>query len=129
MGIAESLYNLGELAIRQGQYNQAHTHHSQSLVIRQKLGDRIDIADSLEGLAALATTQKELVRAARLLGAARSLREEINVPTSPAKQKKLETAISHTRPAMGEKAFAKEWDKGRALTLDEAIDYALKKNG
>jgi len=129
MGIAESLYNLGELAIRQGQYDQAHAQYAQSLLIRQKLGDRMDIADSLEGFGVLAAARKEPVRAARLLGAAKSLREEINAPTSPAKQKKLKTAISRTRPALGERDFDKEWNKGRAMSLDEAIDYALKKDG
>ncbi|MGB2805061.1 MAG: protein kinase [Candidatus Zixiibacteriota bacterium] len=127
MGTAESLHSLGELAARQGESDRAHRYYGQSLAIRQELGDRMNIADSLEGFGTLAAACKEPARAARLLGAAESLREEINAPTSPAKQEKLDAAISSTRSALGERAFAKEWDEGRAMSLEQTIDYARKK--
>ena len=129
MGTAESLYSLGELAARQGESAQAHRYYGQSLAIRQELGDRMNIADSLEGFGILAAACKEPVRAARLLGAAKSLREEIDSPTSPAKEEKLDAAVSGTRSALGKDAFAREWDKGRAMSLEQAIDYARKKEG
>jgi len=129
MGTAESLYSLGELAARQGECDRAHRYYGQSLAIRQELGDRMNIADSLEGFGILAAACKEPVRAARLLGAAKSLREEIDSPTSPAKKEKLDAAVSGTRSALGKDAFAREWDEGRAMSLEQAIDYARKKEG
>ncbi|MCK4790385.1 MAG: hypothetical protein KAV87_41995, partial [Desulfobacteraceae bacterium] len=125
----ESLYSLGELAARQGECDRAHRYYGQSLAIRQELGDRMNIADSLEGFGILAAACKEPVRAARLLGAAKSLREEIDSPTSPAKEEKLDAAVSGTRSALGKDAFAREWDKGRAMSMGQAIDYALKGDG
>jgi predicted ATPase len=127
MGTAESLFNLGELAGRQGEYSQANAYHRESLAIRQKLGDRVNIVHSPEGFGTLAA-REEPARAARLLGAAKSLREEINAPASPAKQKKLDTAVAHTRSALGKSTFAREWEQGRAMSLEQAIDYALKKD-
>jgi non-specific serine/threonine protein kinase len=129
MGTAESLHSLGELAARQGESAQAHRYYAQSLAIRQELGDRMNVADSLEALGILAAACEDSVQAVRLLGAANSLREQINAPPSPARQEKLDTVLSSTRSALGERAFAKEWDEGRAMSLEEAIDYARKKGG
>jgi predicted ATPase/tRNA A-37 threonylcarbamoyl transferase component Bud32 len=127
MGISESLYNLGVLAERQGEYAEAHSYYAQSLTIRDELGDRMNIADSLEGFGTLAAACREQVRAARLLGAAKSLREEIGAPISPAKQEKLEKTVSLIRSVLSEQTFAKEWNQGRSMSLEQAIHYALKK--
>ena len=129
MGTAESLYSLAELAARQGESGQARRYYAQSLAIRQELGDRRNIADSLEALGILAAGCKDSAQAARLLGAANSLREQINAPPPPAKQEKLDRVLSSTRSALGERAFAKDWDEGRAMSMEQAIDYALKKDG
>ncbi len=129
MGIAESLHNLGALAERRGECGKARAYYEQSLTIRRKLGDRMDIADSLERLGTLAAVCGESGRAAKLLSAAKSLRVEINAPTSPAKQQKLNRAISETRSELGEEVFSKEWEKGQAMSLEQSIDYALSKDG
>jgi predicted ATPase/tRNA A-37 threonylcarbamoyl transferase component Bud32/Tfp pilus assembly protein PilF len=129
MGTSESLHSLGELAARQGQSDQARSYYAQSLAIRQKLGDRMHVADSLEALGILVVASEDLAYAARLLGAASSLREKINAPPSPAKQEKLDKAISTTRSAMGESSFTKEWDQGRAMSMEQAVDCVLKKDG
>jgi non-specific serine/threonine protein kinase len=125
-GVSESLHNLGQLAVRQGQLNQARVYYMQSLMIRQKLGNRLHIADSLEGLGTLAAVCENPQRTARLLAAARSLREGVDALTSSTKQDRLNTIISKMCSALGEVAFIKEWDLGRAMPLDQAIDYALK---
>lgn len=125
-GVSESLHNLGELSVRQGQCNQARAYYIQSLMIRQKLGNRLYIADSLEGLGTLAAVCEKPERTARLLAAARSLREGIDAPMSPTTQDKLNTTISQMSSALGERAFIKEWDLGRAMSLNQVIDYALK---
>jgi tetratricopeptide (TPR) repeat protein len=128
-GTAESLHSLGELAARKGESDKARRYYEQSLTTRHELGDRPNVADSLEALGILAAACKDLVQAARLLGAANSLREKISAPPSPAKQEKLDRVFSSTRSALGKDAFAKEWDKGRAMSLEQAIDYARKKEG
>jgi tetratricopeptide (TPR) repeat protein len=125
-GVSESLHNLGQLAVRQGQCSQARVYYVQSLMIRQKLGNRLHIADSLEGLGTLAADCENPKRTARLLAAARSLREGVDAQTSPTKLDKLNTTISRMASALGERAFIKEWDMGRVMSLDRAIDYALK---
>jgi len=125
-GVSESLHNLGALTVRQGQCNQARAYYVQSLMIRQKLGNRLYIADSLEGLGTLAAVCEKPERTARLLAAAKSLRERVDALTSPTKQDKLNTTISQMCSVLGERAFIKEWDLGRAMSLDQVIDYALK---
>jgi hypothetical protein len=95
-------------------------------MIRQKLGNRLNIADSLEGLGKLAANCENPKRTARLLAAARSLREGVDAQTPFTKQDKLNTIISKMCSALGEVAFIKEWDLGRAMSSDQAIEYALK---
>ena len=36
-----------------------------------------------------------------------------------------EPDVARLRAALGEEAFAEAWEQGRAMTLDEALDYAL----
>jgi len=51
---------------------------------RRELGDRLGFARALEGVAAATGAIGNSLRAARILGAAQRLREEIGTPLSPA---------------------------------------------
>ena len=66
-------------------------------------------------------------RAARLFGAAEAAREEYDVRLPPPLRAELECAVAATRAQVNERPFAEAWAEGRALTLDEAISYALGK--
>jgi hypothetical protein len=37
-----------------------------------------------------------------------------------------EPNVAHLRSALGEEAFGEAWAQGRAMTLDESLDYALE---
>jgi hypothetical protein len=64
-------------------------------------------------------------RAVRRWGAAAALREAIGVPPEPNWRDDWEREIGATRAALGEAAFASAWEEGQALTLEEAVQYAL----
>jgi len=55
------------------------------------------------------------------------LRENINIPMNPPEQVEYDREISDLRANMDEAAFAKAWAEGRALTMEQAIEYALEK--
>ncbi|MEO5634903.1 hypothetical protein [Gaiella sp.] len=41
-------------------------------------------------------------------------------------QPDIEQIVHDLRSALGEEAFAEAWEQGRAMTLNEALDYALE---
>ena len=66
------------------------------------------------------------MRAARLLGAAASVREETNAPLLAAEQQSLNatTALAHEK--CGDAPFEPAWAEGRAMSIERAIAYALQ---
>jgi predicted ATPase/class 3 adenylate cyclase len=123
------LYNLGNAAEYEGDYEAARALWGESLAIRRELGIRPGSALSLEALARLASAQGQVERAARLFGAAAALREAIGTPLLPDWLPEWHTdrerLVAAARAELGEEAFAAAWAQGRALTLEEAVTYAL----
>ena len=80
---------------------------------------------SLEGLACVAGAEGEGLRAGRLFGAAEALMEEIGYRLVPQERAVLEPYRSRVRSRLGEAAWEEAHGHGRAMRLDEAIQYAL----
>jgi hypothetical protein len=62
---------------------------------------------------------------ARLLGAAGALRETFGLRRPPADQVEHERRVASAKVALGETGFEATWAEGRAMTLEQAIEYAL----
>ena len=124
--MASPLSNLGLVAYHQGDYAGARALYRESLVIFCDLRDRWGIALSLEGLAYVASAQARPVQAARLWGAAERLREEIGCPLPPSERSRYDSQLAATRAAIDDDvAFDLAWKEGRAMTLEQAIEYEL----
>ena len=63
-------------------------------------------------------------RAARLLGAAKVLREAIGAPMPPAERTADERSMTVVRAALGEAVFAAAWSGGQSLSLAQVIGSA-----
>ena len=124
-GIANSLNHLGRVARRQGDVAAARALYAESLTIRRELWDRLGIAECLEGFAGLAGAQGQPRRVARLFGAAEGLREAIGVTLPPSVRADYDSTVAAARASLGEAALARAWAEGRAMTLEQAIEYAL----
>jgi len=125
-GIAASLYNLGTVADEQGNTALARSLHKESLSILWELGDRPGLAYSLESFGGMAFTEDKPEQAARLLGAAERLREEICSPLPPNSQEEFDRAVAGIRATLDGETYASAWAEGRAMTLEEAVAYALR---
>ncbi|MCC6298954.1 MAG: hypothetical protein IT314_06625 [Anaerolineales bacterium] len=90
------------------------------------LGHRAAVAHELECIAYILTKKEEPERAVHLLGAAKSLREAIDSVMTPNEQVEYEKEVSALREMLGEAEFNKEWDKGRKMSMDEAIELAVR---
>jgi hypothetical protein len=89
------------------------------------LGHRSAVAHELECIAYILIRKEDPERAATLLGAAQALREAIDSVMTQMEQVEYEKEISSLRGGMEPAEFEKNWIKGRALTIDEAIELAL----
>jgi len=124
-GVALSLNNLGDVAFAQGDFSLAQSFAQESLTKLWELGDKRVLVGPLETLGNVAKEQGDFARAARQFGAVEALREAIGTPMPPFLQPEFERSVTALRAALGKEAFATEWKKGRAMTLEEAVQYAL----
>ncbi|MEO8134062.1 MAG: tetratricopeptide repeat protein [Betaproteobacteria bacterium] len=125
-GIGESLNNLGLAALDQGDSAAARTLHEESLAIRRELGDQRGVAESLEGLACVAFNLADPGRAVRIWAGAERLRETIGSPLPPSDRPHYQCQVAAARAAFGDTTvFDLGWQEGRAMTLEQAIKYAL----
>jgi predicted ATPase/DNA-binding SARP family transcriptional activator len=125
-GVAAVLHNLGDIAWAQGEYEAARPLYAESVAIRRALRERRVLAFSLEAVAKMLIAQAEVPKAVRLWGAACTLRESLSATLPAQEQTKIDRQLVQARLDMGEGAFAVTWEEGRALTWEQAVDYALE---
>jgi predicted ATPase/DNA-binding SARP family transcriptional activator/Flp pilus assembly protein TadD len=123
---ATSLANLGNIYTLQGNFPQAAAVHRESLLLRHTVGDQRGLASSLTSLAELAVAIGHYERAARLHGVAERLRVELKVPLTAVAQEDMERDRATLLAAIGEMATAAAWAEGKAMSLEQAIAYALE---
>jgi predicted ATPase/DNA-binding CsgD family transcriptional regulator len=128
-GLHYALDNLGWAMLLQGNHERARSYYEQSLVLCKELGDKMIASASLEGLACVAGAEGEAERAARLFRAAQALRETLREAVayqlSPEEAAWREQYLATTRLRLGEVAWEEALTQGRAMGLEEAIEYAL----
>jgi len=127
-GIAFSLANLGIVAWHRSEFERAAGLFAESLPLRRELQDRRGIATSLTGLAVVAVKLGQFVRAAVLFAAAEALRESLGVPPPPFIRETYSRHVATTRENLDEATFTAAWQRGRAMTADQAIEYGLDHN-
>ncbi len=111
---------LGHVAARRGAHAAARLQFAQGLEIARELGDPMLEAACLEGFA----VAHGPALAARLLGAAESLRERAGAAWPAFVYADSERSADRARGALGDERFAAEWARGRAMGADEIIDLA-----
>jgi non-specific serine/threonine protein kinase len=114
------LWELGTSSLFVENFEQGYQCYLESISSSK---ERI-LAYDLEGFAGLAAFQKHPERAAGLLGAAEALRETQDTPRMKFDQY-YEQFVAMTRAQLDEPAFNAAWAEGRAMTLEQALAYAL----
>ncbi len=124
--ISFALGVLARVAESQSDLERAVALLRESMTLLREAGDRRHTARCLDALARVALRQGMPERAARLGGAAEGLRDAIGTPLPPVVREPHAQTVFATRTALGEDAFARLWADGRAMTLDQAVAYALE---
>ncbi|MBA2534361.1 MAG: response regulator transcription factor [Rubrobacter sp.] len=120
------LDNLGWAALLGGDHERARTSFEESLTLCMELGDRLVAAASLEGMACMSGAKGASERAARLFGAAEALREALgDHQHTPEEEALSEPYLAMARSRLDEAAWQAAWAEGRAMPMEQAIEYAL----
>jgi non-specific serine/threonine protein kinase len=110
----------------QGDEGDASALLRQSLATSIKLGDQSSACEALRGLGN-ALSSRDPERAAVLWGAAEQMQEDRGESSSPDVRSRTEAAVARARAALGDDAaFDLAWSEGRAMSLDQAAQYALE---
>jgi predicted ATPase len=125
-GISEVLPCLGNLALDEGELAEARRVLVESLELSRALGELTGFAYALEGLAGLAAAQQYPGRCLRLAGAVAALRERTGEPGSPDRRARLSRRVATVRKMLGEEVAQALWNEGYAMTIEQAITYALQ---
>jgi predicted ATPase/DNA-binding SARP family transcriptional activator/DNA-binding CsgD family transcriptional regulator len=123
-----ALYNLAlEESRAGGDHERAAELYIEGLGLAVEMGDKANAAYCLEGVAGLILKRGEPERAARLFGASEALLEAVGAPRYAQAQARdfYERAVEELRCHLDEEAFETAWSEGRAMSPEQAIEYAL----
>ncbi len=122
--LATSLLNLGEVVQLQGETDRAAELIREALRIYAEMDIRNAVAYCLEMLAAIDASEGRPDEAAQLFGAADKIREDIGTPVESFNLERYNRDLDAVKAALGEDAFAKSWEDGRAMKIDQAVEIA-----
>jgi non-specific serine/threonine protein kinase len=123
--LAVSLHTLADIVQTQDDLSEATHLYQESLIIYQGLGEKRLLAEALEAIGILAAAQEKPERALRLVGAAQALRKSTGSPLPPVQSERIDNVVAPIMRMMGEEAAAQIIAEGRAMSVEEAVMYAL----
>ncbi len=132
-GMAHALHVLGLVAEHDDDTAHARLRLNESLTYRRDAACH-DVPESLEALARLAgaAAQNRVARAAsamracRLWSAAATAREVFGTPVRPMDRDAYNRAMAAARAQLDKTVWEAAWAEGQAMTLEQAIAYALE---
>jgi predicted ATPase/DNA-binding SARP family transcriptional activator len=124
--IGYCLWSLGNIACDERDFAKARKLHLEALRTVREVGDKSNLPYLLEPLAAVAAAEEEAERAVCLFGASAALRERFGVPLLPGPAAEIERQLAGLRAALGAARFGAGWEAGRAMSVEQAVAYALQ---
>jgi tetratricopeptide (TPR) repeat protein len=123
-GVAEVLLEMGRVTHSQGDDKQALAVCRRSLDRSRKLDNKTQIAFCLT-LAGEILASRDTARATSLFGAAEALLRSLDAALDPSGSLGYERNLANARMQLGEEAFARAWQRGKSMTLGQAMDQVV----
>jgi tetratricopeptide (TPR) repeat protein len=116
---------LTRIAQLKGDATWGETLARDNLVYYRDIGAEGHLATVLDSLAWVARTHGDPRRAIRLFAAAEARRDALGKWLQAEVRGERDAELALARTSLGEDAFAAAWAEGRAMTLEQAVAYAL----
>ncbi|HSL42842.1 MAG TPA: tetratricopeptide repeat protein [Anaerolineales bacterium] len=126
-GFVLSLQYRGVFALLQGNDVQAQSFLEEGLKLAHETGPKWISSSYLLWLADVAADRGQLERAIRLCSAAKTHLDTVSSFLDAFEQAHYERIINLARFSLSENAFARVRAEGRAMTLEQAVAYAMEK--
>ncbi len=123
---AITLANLASVPMHRGLPEQARALYAESLALFRELGDKKYSALNLAGMAGPAAALGYPQAAARLLGASEALLEALGIVIHAGDWSDHDRDVVAVREQLDEATLDAAWAEGRAMSLEQAISYALE---
>lgn len=124
--VAIMFFNLAFLAQHEGDHTGALASTRKALQIAYDMNNKGEIAWCLPIIAGSIAALGQPQRAARLLGMSTSFLERLGTFILPADKQEFDRIRAEVKTQLGEKAFESALAEGRRMTLEQAVEYALK---
>jgi non-specific serine/threonine protein kinase len=124
---AQELTNLCSVETRAGKLDEADALGREALEIAAELENALLLPYCVINLAGLASARGEHERAAYLLGAGDSLLAAAGTELNPGTLIEYRRHRANSTAALGEERFRQDYDTGRALPRDRAIEVAQER--
>ena len=129
--VAQCLPSLGHLMLIFRDFEEAEKLFEEGLTLERRLKYKTVVFFHLIGLAAVATHRDRLRRAAKLYAASEALREAAGLSLKPIAKHSYdyEGYLATVRAGLDDPDFDAAWSEGLAMSLEQAIEYALSEEG
>jgi predicted ATPase/DNA-binding SARP family transcriptional activator/DNA-binding CsgD family transcriptional regulator len=117
--------HLGYMELREGNYDRATALFKEGLSALWGSKEKWFVGRTVETLAIAAAMQGDCGRATRLFGAGGAFREVVGASVQEFYRSDYDHGVAAARAGLDEQRFALLWAEGRALSIEQAIEYAL----
>ena len=123
--LAYPVRRLGLLAWREKDFARAIAFCKESLSLNRELGDPRGVLACLAGFADIAVVQGKFARAAQLMAAVETQLAAMGMQLLPVDKKEYERNLAQLRAQFEQRTLSKSWAKGKEMSLEQAIAFAL----
>jgi len=109
-----------------GDISQAKLAYRKLILTWKDFGQVPAVANMLECFAFIARAENQPVRAVRLLGAAQVVRRQVNALMHYYEKEEFDREVAALQTMLAETDFNQAWAQGSAMTLEQAVQFALE---
>jgi predicted ATPase/DNA-binding CsgD family transcriptional regulator len=109
-----------------GDREKAEALAHEAVVCKHAVDDRIGLSMALETMASMAADRSTFERAAILLGLAQRVCDESSLTLIELHRQQHERSMSTIIRGIGQKSFDAAYARGRAMTIDEGVAFAVE---
>jgi predicted ATPase/transcriptional regulator with XRE-family HTH domain len=125
-GQANAFFSLGYVALHRTDYLLAKRYFKDAYIIGRTIQEKGAAIDCLSMFAAISAGMNQFERSARLYGASQALMEVSNFPDMSYDRVEANNLIQIAHEQLGDASFKALATEGRAMTLEEALAFALE---